>query len=89
VIIVGVAAWLFLGERPSRSTLARPPDRPRRVVLISGVVGSDAYGSNPQLGVVLGIATALCYSGYLLIIRRSGRDERRPRGPWRSRRSRS
>jgi drug/metabolite transporter (DMT)-like permease len=51
------------------------------VVLISGVVGADAYGSNPQLGVVLGIATALCYSGYLLIIRRSGRDERRPAGP--------
>ena len=81
VIIVGVAAWLFLGERPSRSTLAALPIVLVGVVLISGVVGADAYGSNPQLGVVLGIATALCYSGYLLIIRRSGRDERRPAGP--------
>jgi drug/metabolite transporter (DMT)-like permease len=81
VIIVGVAAWLFLGERPSRATLAALPIVLVGVVLISGVVGSDAYGSNPQLGVVLGIATALCYSGYLLIIRRSGRDERRPAGP--------
>ena len=81
VLIVGVAAWLFLGERPSRSTLAALPVVLIGVVLISGVVGQDAYGSNPQLGVILGIATALCYSGYLLIIRRSGRDERRPAGP--------
>ena len=51
------------------------------VVLISGVIGAGAYGSNPELGVLLGIATALCYSGYLLIIRLGGRDPRRPAGP--------
>jgi drug/metabolite transporter (DMT)-like permease len=31
--------------------------------------------------VILGIATALCYSAYLLIIRWGGRDPRRPAGP--------
>jgi drug/metabolite transporter (DMT)-like permease len=51
------------------------------VVLISGVVGAGAYGANPTLGVVLGIATALCYAGYLLLIRVGGRDPRRPAGP--------
>ena len=51
------------------------------VVLISGVVGTGAYGANPALGVVLGVATALCYSGYLLVIRLGGRDPRRPAGP--------
>jgi drug/metabolite transporter (DMT)-like permease len=30
---------------------------------------------------VLGVATALCYGGYLLVIRRGGSDLRRPAGP--------
>jgi drug/metabolite transporter (DMT)-like permease len=51
------------------------------VVLISGVIGTGAYGSDPTLGVILGIATALCYAGYLLVIRLGGRDARRPAGP--------
>jgi drug/metabolite transporter (DMT)-like permease len=51
------------------------------VVLISGAIGGGAYGANPALGVVLGIATAMCYAGYLLVIRRGGRDPRRPAGP--------
>ena len=33
------------------------------------------------LGVILGVATAFCYSAYLLIIRWGGRDARRPAGP--------
>jgi drug/metabolite transporter (DMT)-like permease len=81
VIIVGFVAWLLLGERPSRATLVALPVVLLGVVLISGVVGDGAYGAAPLLGVVLGIATALCYSAYLLLIRRGGRDERRPAGP--------
>ncbi len=50
------------------------------VVLISGVVGSEAYGADPPLGVVLGVATAVCYAGFLLTIRRAGRDPNRPAG---------
>jgi drug/metabolite transporter (DMT)-like permease len=81
VLIVGVVAWLLLGERPSRTTLIALPIVLAGVVLISGVVGSGAYGADPAFGVVLGVATALCYAGYLLIIRRGGRDARRPAGP--------
>jgi drug/metabolite transporter (DMT)-like permease len=81
VLVVGVVAWLVFGERPSRATLVAVPVVLVGVVLISGVVGSGAYGANPALGVVLGIATALCYSGYLLLIRIGGRDSRRPGGP--------
>jgi drug/metabolite transporter (DMT)-like permease len=51
------------------------------VVLISGIVGTGAYGSAPVVGVVLGLLTATCYAGYLLIIRLGGRDLRRPAGP--------
>lgn len=81
VIIVGFFAWLLLGERPSRATLLALPVVLAGVILISGVVGNGAYGSAPQLGVILGVATAICYSAYLLIIRQGGRDPRRPAGP--------
>ena len=80
VIIVGFFAWLLLGERPSRATLLALP------IVLAGVSSSrgssaPALGAAPQLGVILGVATAICYSAYLLIIRRGGRDPRRPAGP--------
>ncbi len=81
VIVVGIVAWLLLGERPSRSTLLAVPVVLLGVVLISGAIGEGAYGADPALGVVLGIGTALCYAGYLLVIRRGLRDPRRPAGP--------
>jgi drug/metabolite transporter (DMT)-like permease len=81
VLVVGVVAWLVFGERPSRATLIAVPVVLVGVVLISGVVGTGAYGANPALGVVLGFATAICYSAYLLLIRVGGRDPRRPAGP--------
>ena len=81
VLVVGLVAWAVFRERPSRSVLAALPVVFVGVALISGVVGSGAYGSAPALGVVLGLATACCYAGYLLIIRRGGRDLRRPAGP--------
>jgi drug/metabolite transporter (DMT)-like permease len=81
VLVVGVVAWILLGERPSRSILIALPVVLVGVVLISGAVGSDAYGAAPALGVALGLLTALCYSGYLIVIRRGGRDLRRPAGP--------
>ena len=80
VLIVGVVAWLVFGERPSRAILLAVPIVLAGVVLISGVVGAGAYGADPALGVFLGVATALCYAGYLLIIRLGGRDPRRPAG---------
>lgn len=80
VLVVGIVAWALLGERPSRATLIALPVVLLGVALISGV-GGGAYGEDPVLGVVLGIATAFCYAGYLLVIRRGGRDIRRPAGP--------
>ena len=81
VLVVGIVAWLLFGERPSRAVFVALPVVLLGVVLISGVVGSDAYGSNPGLGVVLGLLTAVAYGGYLLVIRRGGVDGRRPAGP--------
>lgn len=80
VLVVGLAAWALFGERPSRSVLLALPVVLGGIALIAGV-GGGAYGSNPVLGVVLGIGTALCYAAYLLVIRRGGSDLRRPAGP--------
>jgi drug/metabolite transporter (DMT)-like permease len=81
VLVVGVVAWLAFGERPSRNTFLALPVVLVGVALISGAIGGRAFGANPGLGVVLGLATALCYAGYLLIIRRGSHDLRRPAGP--------
>lgn len=76
VVIVALAAWAFLGERPRNEVLVALPVMLFGVVLISGIVGSGAYGVDPQLGVAIGLLTATAYAGYLLIIRRATPDQR-------------
>lgn len=81
VVIVPLAAWLLLRERPAGRTLASVPVVLVGIVLISGVVGAGAYGSNPPLGVLFGILTAIAYAGFLLVLRAGSADLRRPAGP--------
>jgi len=50
VVLVGLIAWVLLRERPSNKSLVAIPVVTAGIVLISGVVESDAYGSNPPLG---------------------------------------
>jgi drug/metabolite transporter (DMT)-like permease len=71
VVIVALAAWVLWGERPRSEVLVAIPVMLVGVVLMSGVVGSGAYGANPQLGVAIGLVTAAAYAGYLLVIRRA------------------
>jgi len=73
VVIVAIAAWLLFGERPTARTLVALPIVLGGVVLIAGVLGGQNYGADPTLGVMLGILTALCYAGYLIIIRQVSR----------------
>jgi drug/metabolite transporter (DMT)-like permease len=80
VVIVALAAWVLFGERPRGEVLVALPVMLTGVVLISGVVGTGAYGTNPQLGVAIGLVTATSYAGYLLVIRRASPDHR-PAGP--------
>ena len=49
VVVVGFAAWWLLGERPGRRLVAAVPVVLIGVVLISGVIGSGAYGAHPGL----------------------------------------
>jgi len=81
VVIVAVLAWFILAERPPGRTLLALPIVLVGVVLISGVIGSGAYGRDPGLGVVLGLVTAFAYAGFLLVLRRGNADLRRPAGP--------
>jgi drug/metabolite transporter (DMT)-like permease len=81
VVVVGVLAWLVLGERPENRTIAAVPVVLLGVVLISGVLGSGAYGEDPLLGVVYGLATAITYALFLLVLRQAGTGLRRPAGP--------
>ena len=81
VVVVPLAAWLFLGERPSRRVAISVPVVLLGVVLISGVIGTGAFGANPLLGVLFGLATGLAYGGFILIQRGANADIRRPAGP--------
>ena len=81
VVIVALLAWLLLGERPSNRVLAAMPIVLIGVVLISGAIGSGAYGSNPGLGVATGVVTGISYAGFLLVLRHGNADLRRPASP--------
>ena len=82
VVMVPFLAWLVLKERPGVNIVASVVLVMAGVVLISGIVGADqAYGRNPRLGVVYGIATGMAYAGFILVQRQANRDQRRPGGP--------
>jgi len=81
VVLVGLIAWMVLAERPAARTLAAAPIVFFGVVLISGAIGSGAYGDDPARGVLFGVLTAITYSGFILLLREAGRDLRRPAGP--------
>lgn len=81
VVIVGFAAWAFLGERPRRELFWAIPVVLVGVVAISGVIGEDAYGDNPALGVLYGGLTSLAYAAFILVLREGSRDLRRIGGP--------
>src|SRR5215210_3408317 len=81
VVLVGLLAWMLLGERPHRSSLTAIPIVGVGVVLISGALEQGAYGPNPRLGAVYGVLTGIAYSGFLLALRQGSSDLRRPAGP--------
>ena len=81
VVIVGFVAWALLKEKPHSTLFAAVPIVLVGVVLISGVTGGDAYGSDPAMGVVFGILTSLAYAAFILILRQGSQDLRRIAGP--------
>lgn len=78
VAMVMLAGWIFLGERPTPIAIASLPIIFAGVVLISGLGQADAYGSNPVLGAVIGVITAVLYTIYLFLLRSSARGQNIP-----------
>ncbi|NRQ34110.1 DMT family transporter [Nonomuraea sp. NN258] len=69
VFIVAFAAWAVFRERPSNQLMIATPVVFAGVVLISGVFDSAAYGSDPLMGVLAGVATSLSYAAFLLLMK--------------------
>jgi drug/metabolite transporter (DMT)-like permease len=83
VLIIAVLAWLFLGERPRRSLVLASPIMLAGLVLVGGLAdvgGSRAYGTDPTLGVVFGVAVAVIYAVYILTLRQAT-SAQGPRAP--------
>lgn len=80
VIFVGLAAWLLHGERPRRSMFVGIPLAFLGMTLVSGLGRPEAYGENPLLGTFFGLLTGITYAFFLLLFRRSTRDESTPFG---------
>ena len=81
VVLVPLVAWLVLSERPGRTVLAALPIALLGVALISGALEHGAYGRDPARGTVFGLGAGVAYVGFLLLLRQSGADLRRPAGP--------
>jgi drug/metabolite transporter (DMT)-like permease len=74
VIIIAVLAWVFLGERPRRSLVLAFPVMLAGLVLVAGLAdvgGSRAYGADPGLGVMFGVAVGVIYAIYILTLRQA------------------
>jgi drug/metabolite transporter (DMT)-like permease len=80
VLLVGLLAWAFLGERAEARVFGAIPLVLVGVVLISGAIGHGAYGKNPAQGVLFGALTGLTYSVFILVLRHGNSNLRRPAG---------
>ena len=81
VVFVPFAAWVLLGERADRRIVLALPLVCSGIVLISGVLESGSYGSDPARGVLFGVLTGLSYAAFILVLRQGSGDGGRPAGP--------
>ena len=80
VVIVPLASWALLGEKPHARVLAAIPVLASGVVIISGVLGTGTYGTDPVRGSLLGVGTGVAYAGFLLALRQANVGNVRPAG---------
>jgi len=71
VVFVALAAWALYGERPDASRAGTIVLVIAGLVMASGLSRPDAYGTNPRLGVVVGVAAGVCYAAYILVFHRA------------------
>jgi drug/metabolite transporter (DMT)-like permease len=76
VALVPLLAWLIDGERIGVRFLWALPAILVGVLLAGGIFEHGVGGANPTWGTVHSIAAALCYSGFLFLLRRGGQSGR-------------
>jgi drug/metabolite transporter (DMT)-like permease len=72
VVIVPLLALLIDRERPGTGFLIALPFMAGGILLTGGIFETGASGTNPVAGTVHAILAALCYSGFLFLLRRGG-----------------
>jgi drug/metabolite transporter (DMT)-like permease len=73
VAIVPLLAWLVDREPVHRRFLWALPVILAGVLLAGGIFEHGVTGTNPTMGTVHAVAAAMCYSGFLFLLRRGGR----------------
>lgn len=81
VVVVALAAWILLDEKPSREVAIAVPVVLLGVSLVSGLGRGDAFGSSPVLGTILALASAVLYAGFILGFRLSNESQSPSAGP--------
>ncbi len=81
VVFVAIGGWLVLKERPSRRILIAIPIVLAGVAMVSGLGQSDAFGSDPLLGTLLALISAMFYAAFILVFRASNDIQAPPAGP--------
>lgn len=71
VVMVPLVAWAVLSERPSAKVFVSMPVVLAGLVLLTGLGGEDAFGSDPVLGVILAVIAAVFYTAFLMLYRQS------------------
>lgn len=72
VLLLPLVARVLDQERLGRRYLLALPPMLAGITLTAGVVGPRGTSSEPLLGTVHAVAAALCYSGFLYLLRRGG-----------------
>lgn len=80
VVLVGPVAFVVLRERPDRRLAYAVPVVLLGVILISGALGSSAYGNDPARGAVFGVLTGISYAAFILVLRQASRGGERSVG---------
>lgn len=81
VVFVALGAWLLLGERPLRTTMAAIPVILVGVTLVSGLGQGDPFGVDPLRGTLLALLAAIFYAAFLLSYRHSNNKRAPAAGP--------
>ena len=71
VVLVPLAAWAVLGERPHRRLMIALPVMVAGLVLVGGLAGTGGYGTHPALGAALSVGVAVLYTVYILMLRQT------------------